>query len=247
MHKGLFIWMIVCIPGILYAQNNTDSIPLQKQEKNAKQNRSEKTVFPFMFNISTVFYSTNDSKINKFLGKYGYTQPQQMPVGLRFELAGIPFGGNMVYSLNAGTIVSRQDIICADFSLGIYYRFVNTKKISLLSGVAIGEHFDRVVLDKGLPPNLDSLATKYNTTLSLHRTGFMVEPTVKFFWYPLQVKKIRIGLFTGIYYNMNFNSRWRVGYYPHGSNTFKNLRKPTQVSTIEEYGWAFSTGLSISF
>ena len=75
----------------------------------------------------------------------------------------------------------------------------------------------------------------------------MVEPAVKFFWYPLQAKKIRVGLFTGIYYNMDFNSRWRVGYYPHGDNEFKNLRKPTQVSTIEEFGWAVSTGLSISF
>jgi len=200
-----------------------------------------------MFNISTVFYSANDAKINKFLGKFGYTQPQKMPVGLRFELAGIPFGRNLVYSLNAGTIVSRQDIVTADVSLGIYYRFIKTKSISFLSGVAFGEHFDRVVLNKGLPPNLDSLAIKYNTTLSLHRTGFMAEPTAKFFWYPLQLKKIRIGLFTGIYYDMNFNSRWRVGYYPNNGKTFKNLRKPTQVSTIEEYGWAFCTGLSISF
>jgi hypothetical protein len=46
---------------------------------------------------------------------------------------------------------------------------------------------------------------------------------------------------------MDFNSRWRVGYYPHNGNTFKNLKKPTQVSTIEEFGWSFSTGLSISF
>jgi hypothetical protein len=199
-----------------------------------------------MFNISTVFYSAKDSKINKFLGKYGYTQPQQIPVGLRFELAGIPNGGRMVYSLNAGTIVSSQDITSADISLGIYYRFVKSKKISLLSGVAVGEHFDRIVLNKALPPNLDSLAIKYNTTLSLHRTGLMVEPAVKFFWYPLQAKKIHVGLFTGIYYNMDFNSRWRVGYYPHNGETFKNLRKPTQVSTIEEFGWSFCTGLSIS-
>jgi hypothetical protein len=243
MRKGLFIWMIVYIPGILYSQNNRDSISIRSNEKN----KSVKTVFPFMFNISTVFYSSKDAKINKFLGKYGYTQPQQMPVGLRFELAGIPFGGNLVYSLNAGTIVSRQDIVTADISLGIYYRFIKTKSISVLAGVAIGEHFDRVVLNKGLPPNLDSLAIRYNATLSLHRTGFMTEPTVKFFWYPLHAKKIRVGLYTGIYYNMDFNSRWRVGYYPHGDNNFKNLRKPTQVSTIEEFGWSFSTGISISF
>ena len=247
MHKGIFIWMIVCIPGILNAQNNTDSLPIQKNESNAGINKSEKTVFPVMFNICTVFYSVQDSKINRFLDKYGYTQPQQIPMGLRFELAGIPNGGRMVYSLNAGTIVSRQDITSADISLGLYYRIVKTKIISLLSGVAIGEHFDRIVLNGALPPNLDSLAKKYNTTLSLHRTGLIVEPAAKLFWYPLQAKKIRVGIFTGMYYNMGFNSRWRVGYYPHNDDTFKNLRKPTQVSTVEEFGWCFSTGLSISF
>ena len=172
MNKGLFIWMIVCIPGILYSQNNTDSISIHKLQNDTVMNKSEKTVFPVMFNICTVFYSTTDSKINKFLGKYGYTQPQQIPVGLRFEIAGIPNGGRMVYSLNAGTIISKQDITTADISLGVYYRIIKTKKISLMSGIAVGEHFDRVVLNGALPPNLDSLAIKYNTTLSLHRTGF---------------------------------------------------------------------------
>ena len=81
-----------------------------------------------MFNISTVFYASEDSKIDKFLGKYGYTQPQQIPVGLRFEMAGIPFGGNMVYSLNAGTIISRQDITTADISLGFITGLLKQKK-----------------------------------------------------------------------------------------------------------------------
>ena len=116
-----------------------------------------------------------------------------------------------------------------------------------MSGIAFGEHFDRIVLSGALPPNLDSLAQKYHATLSLHRSGFMAEPAVKFFWYPVQTKKMRLGLFTGIYYNMDFNTHWRVGYYPHNDNSFKNLRKPTNVSTVEEFGWSASTGLSISF
>lgn len=243
MQKALFIWMIVCIPGILHAQNNTDSISLKK----TGQTTPEKTVFPIMFNVSTVFYSSKDSKINNFLNKYGYTQPQNIPVGLRFELAGIPNGGRMVYSLNAGTIVSKQDITTADISLGVYYRIIKTKYISLVTGVALGEHFDRIVLNKGLPHSLDSLAMKYHATLSLHRSGFMTEPAVKFFWYPVQEKKIRIGLYTGIYYNMDFNTHWRVGYYPHNNDTFKSLRKSSDVSTVEEFGWSLSTGISISF
>jgi hypothetical protein len=236
MNKGLLILLVFFLPGILFSQTKTDTTSIQAAQ-----------AFPFMFNISTVFYTAKDSKIDKFLSKYGYAQPQQIPIGLRFEIAGMPFGSKIVYSLNAGTIISKQDIITADLSLGAYYRIIKTKKIWLLAGIALGEHFDRIVLNGKLSPSLDSLAIKYNATLSLHRTGLIVEPTIKCFWYPIQTKKFQIGLFTGIYYNLDFNSRWRVGYYPHNDDTFKNLRKPTNVGTVQEFGWVFSSGLSINF
>jgi hypothetical protein len=234
MHKGLVILVFILTPAILFSQVQADTTKARSS-------------FSFMFNVSTVFYTTKDVRINNFLEKYGYIKPQQIPMGLRFELAGMPSGGKMVYSLNAGTIVSKQDIITADLSLGAYYKIVATKKFWILTGLALGEHFDRIVLNKNLPASFDSLSKKYNTTLSLHRTGLIAEPAIKMFWFPLQTKKIQLGVYTGIYYDFDFNSRWRIGYYPDNENTFKNLRKPTDVSTVHEFGWVFSTGVSLCF
>ncbi len=225
---------IILTPAILCAQGSADTTKVRSP-------------FSFMFNISTVYYTAQDKKINNFLAKYGYVQPQQIPIGLRFELAGMPVGGKMVYSLNAGTIISRQDIVTADLSLGAYYRIFESKKIWLLTGVAVGEHFDRIVLNGNQPPAFDSLSKKYNATLSLHQTGLIVEPALKIFWYLLQTKKIQLGAYMGIYYDFDFNSRWRIGYYPDNENSFKNLRKPTDVSTVHEFGWVFSSGISLCF
>ncbi len=115
----------------------------------------------------------------------------------------------------------------------------------IAAGLSVGEHFDRVVLNGKLPSFPDSLSQAYHTTLSLRRTGLVIEPATKFFWYPFQKKKMRMGIFGGIYYDLDFNSRWRVGYYPHNSGPFKNLRKPTSIRTSQESGWVYSLGLSI--
>jgi hypothetical protein len=214
------------------------------------QSKRDSTIVPaysLMFNISTIFYTAKDTRINNFLRKYNYTQPQDVPVGLRFEIAAIPSGGKMLYGINAGTIISNQDIVTADISIGAYRRFFETKNFWILAGISIGEHFDRIVLNGELPPSFDSLSKKYNTTLSLHRDGVIIEPATKFFWYPFKTKKTQLGLFTGVYYDFDFNSRWRIGYYPENSMTFKNLRKPTSVATVHEFGWVFSSGLSICF
>jgi len=250
MNKGLFILVIILLPAILFAQNKADTVPNHENRNGPELKKHDDLAghaFVFMFNASAVFYTSTDPRINNFLNKYGYTAQQKIPVGLRIEMAGIPFGGKMIYSLNAGTIVSKQDISTADVLLGIYRRFFETKKLWILAGVALGEHFDRIVLTGNMPPSLDSLAKKYNTTLSLRRNGFITEPAIKIFWYPLISKKFQLGLYTGIYYDLDFNSRWRVGYDPHNDNSFKNLRRPTNVSTEEEFGWVFSSGISICF
>ena len=249
MNKGLFILVFVALPALLFSQNKADTsnhITGNSLELNKDKNPSG-NAFVLMFNTSAVFYTAQDPRINKFLDKYGYTPPQNIPMGLRIEIAGMPSGGKMIYSFNAGTIVSKQDISTADLLLGVYRRFFETKKLWVLAGIAFGEHFDRVVLSGNLPPTLDSLAKTYNTTLSLRRNGFITEPAVKIFWYPLKSKKFQLGVFTGIYYDLDFNSRWRVGYDPNNDNSFKNLRRPTNVSTEEEFGWVFSTGFSICF
>jgi hypothetical protein len=250
MTQRLLILVLVLSPAILFSQVNTDTAAVRNLNQDPRPVKNEyraDSTFYFLFNISTTFNDVQDQRINKFLSKYGYTPPQNIPRGLRFELAGIPKGDKMIYSINASTIISQQDIITADLSLGAYFRFYKTKKVWLLAGLAIGEHFDRIFLNGNMPPLFDSLAKKYGNSLSLHRNGLIVEPATKIFWYPVQTKKFQVGLFTGIYYDFDFNSRWRIGYYPKNNSTFKNLRKPTKVSTIHEFSWVFSTGLSIAF
>ena len=79
MHKGWVILAIILTPTILYSQVPADTTKVRSS-------------FSFMFNVSAVFYSTKDDRINNFLDKYGYVKPQQIPMGLRFELAGMPVG-----------------------------------------------------------------------------------------------------------------------------------------------------------
>jgi len=250
MNNWLFILVLVFLPVILFSQVQTDTATvhsLNSEPKPGIDNYHADSALHFLFNVSSTFYDVKDEKINKFLSKYGYTTPQNIPVGLRFELAGIPGSGKVIYSINASTIISPQDIITADLSLGAYYRIFETNKIWILAGMAVGEHFDRIVLNGNIPPLFDSLAKKYGNGLSLHRTGLIVEPATKIFWYPVQSRKFQLGLFTGIYYDFDFNSRWRLGYYPKNNDSFKNLRKPTKVSTVQEFGWVFSTGISVAF
>jgi hypothetical protein len=235
MEKRLLVMIFVLAPAVLFSQTKVE-----------KADHADSS-YLVMFNVSTLYYAPKDLNINKFLSKYGYEQPRNIPIGLRIELAVMPSGGKMIYGLNLGTIISRQDITTADISIGVYRRFFETNHIRLLGGLSLGEHFDRIVLNGKLPPALDSLSKKYNATLSLHRTGLIVEPAVKVFWYPVKTKKYQLGLFAGVYYDLDFNSRWRVGYYPHNGQSFKNLRKPSSVSTVREFGWVFSSGLSVCF
>jgi len=250
MTKGLLLLALALSPVILFGQTITDSgtVPQANPESlPVNKNAYADSAFLFMFNASTTFYEVKDQRINKFLAKYGYTPPQNIPVGLRLELAVMPSGKKMVYSINASTIISHQDILTADLSLGIYRRFFETKSLWISAGLALGEHFDRIDLNGSLPPLLDSLAKEYTVNLSLHRTGLIVEPGTKIYWFPVQSKKLQFGLTAGIYYDFDFNSKWRVGYYPQNHNSFKNLRKPTHISTIQEFGWVFSTGLTVVF
>jgi hypothetical protein len=220
---------------------------LQGNKKDVVNNKDSIQPVELMLNLSSLFYDVSDLNIDRFLTKYKYTHPCSTPVGLRLELLGIPLGGRMIYGINAGTIVSRQDIATADISLAIFYRLLNKKHIWILSGLSVGEHFDRIVLTGLKPASLDSVAEIYKTNLSLHRNGLILEPSAKVFWFPLKTGKYQVGLFTGIYYDFDFNSHWRVGYYPHNGHSFKNLKKPSTVGTSREFGWVFSMGLSFCF
>ncbi|HLK30323.1 MAG TPA: hypothetical protein VKT28_17205 [Puia sp.] len=207
------------------------------------------STFSLVFNASTVFYTAQDSRINNFLEKYHYNSPQQVPMGIRLELAVVPAESKMMYAINAATVVSRQSIVTGDFSLGAYRRFLESKNFWVLGGLALGVHYDRIVLNGNLPPSFDSIANVYDRTLSLHRAGFIAEPAVKFFWYPVQWQKFQLGLYAGAAYDFDFNSQWKLGYYNKGGTytTFHRIHQSTNVKTHHEYGWAFTAGLSACF
>jgi hypothetical protein len=249
MNNCLCLLAFIFSPAILFSQINSDSSTVYSSAPAHILRIKGDSAFSILFNTSTAFYTSKDSRINNFLDKYGYMAPQNIPVGIRFELAVVPSQSKMMYSINAATIVSKQDIVTADFSLGAYHRFFETKNFRVLAGMALGAHYDRIVLSGNLPPSFDSLAQQYDRTLSLHRAGLIVEPAAKIFWYPLQTKNFQLGLFAGIGYDVDFNSRWKLGYYNQNGSftTFKKIKKPTNVRTKYEYGWVLSAGLSACF
>ena len=235
------IFFLSFFPAAIFSQNNKDT-----GADHHLADRHEQAL-SFMFNAGTSFYTAKDMRINEFMNKYGYRPPQNFPIALYLETAVLPSRSKMAYGINAKIIVSDQDLITADFSLGAYRRFFETKHLWFMGGLSMGEHFDRIVLNKGLPPLFDSIAAQYGRTLSLHRTGFIAEPAAKVFWYPLQTKGFQLGLFAATAYDLDFNSRWKLGYYPQNSDRFKRLKKPTGINTKQEFGWVLSGGISIGF
>ncbi|MDR3713154.1 MAG: hypothetical protein P4L51_10095 [Puia sp.] len=209
----------------------------------------EDSTFSILFNISTVFYTARDERIDNFLTKYGYIPQQKVPVGINLELAAIPFNSKMTYSLSASTIISRQDVISSIFKLAAYRRFFEREHFWISAGAGLGTHGSRIILNGRLPPSFDSLAHLYNKELALRRTGFVMEPAVRFFWYPLQTSRFQLGIFGNVAYDFSFNRGWKVGYYNQGGqfSTFKGISKNTNVQSHHEFGWAFSDGLSFCF
>ncbi len=250
--NSFFTFIAICLflPAILFSQNSykKDSVYIHHSDKRPHIYQDDST-FSILFNASNTFYTAKDLRINNFLTKYGYTPQQIIPVGINLEIAAIPFNTKMMYSLKAGTIISRQDIITSNFTLGAYRRIFETKKIWILAGAGLGKHGDRIALNGNVPPDIDSLAHQYEKILSLHRTGFLAEPAVRFFWYPIQTKKFQLGLFATAAYDFAFNTQWKLGYYNQNGQftSFKRIRRPTNVQTEHELGWALSDGISFCF
>jgi hypothetical protein len=236
-------------PAILFSQTKKDSVFSYQELTPHLHKYQDDSTFSILFNVSNVFFTAKNQKIDKFLTRYGYNAPQNIPVGINIELAAIPFNSKMMYSLKAGTIVSKQDLITSDFTLGAYRRFFERKQFRIMAGAGLGKHGDRIVLNGNVPPNIDSLAHQYNRVLSFHRTGFLIEPAVRFFWYPVQTKKFQLGLFANAAYDFAFNTRWKLGYYNQNGQftSFKKIKRPTNVQTEHELGWAFSDGISFCF
>ena len=67
------------------------------------------------------------------------------------------------------------------------------------------------------------------------------------FWYPVNIRMVQIGLYGGLGYDIDFNSRWRLGYYSneHGKYShFRGLGKPSDQKRVSEYGLSYAAGLS---
>ena len=250
MRRCLGTYMaLLFLPLILFAQTKNDSIAIYPNEPIRLRAYQTDSTFSVLFNLSNVFFTARDPKINNFLVKYGYTPQQTVPVGINIELAAVPFNSKMMFVLNGGTIVSRQSIVTANFTLGAYRRVFERKKIWLMAGAGLGAHGDRIALSGQIPPGFDSLQHEYNRLLSLHHSGFLIEPAARFYWYPYQTNRFQIGLFAAVGYDFAFDSKWKLGYYNENGQftSFKKIGKTTDVPLQQQFGWALSDGISFIF
>ncbi|SRR5579862_428582 len=238
---NLIPYTILLFPKLSFCQPK-DS---QSSEFAESRNSTPAHHYTFMINSAAAIYTAEDTRINNFMSKYGYVPPQEIQRAIRLDLGLLPVGSRMAYFINGATVVSRQDLITADFTIGAYRRVVQRKSWWVAAGLSAGEHFDRIVLNEGMPPSFDSLAAQYGKTLSLHRIGLIAEPGAKFFWFPIQKRKFELGLFATFNYDVDLNGRWRLGYYPSTSSTFRHIKKKTNLNTAHEVGCVFSTGISI--
>jgi hypothetical protein len=111
----------------------------------------------------------------------------------------------------------------------------------------VGFHRDIIALNGDMPPEYKQLATRYNKPLGLRRGGLIMEPALRAFWFPIRINKLQLGFFASAGIDMDFNSRWRLGYFDNSqgrSSRFKKLIKPTDQQRVSEYGLAYNAGLT---
>src|SRR5580692_12411235 len=146
------IILLMFFPAILFSQVKEDSsYSTHSRTINPVHRYREDSTFSILVNLSNVFYTAKDSRINNFLNKYGYIAPQNIPVGVNLELAAIPFESRMTFTLSASTIVSKQDIISSEFKLGAFRRLFEREHFWIAAGLALGSHGSRVILDGNMP------------------------------------------------------------------------------------------------
>src|SRR5450631_1833822 len=102
MKTILSILLLTLFQPSLFSQVKTDSSHGTIYSNPKSQPKTSKSIssFPLMFNVSTIFNTVHDLRMNNFLSKYQYTPPRNIPIGIRFEIAGMPVGGRFLFSLN---------------------------------------------------------------------------------------------------------------------------------------------------
>jgi len=230
--RGFLLLITLVAAGSVCAQNRQDS------------------VFSLLINSSISFTHANDPHMNRWLTKYGYPGESHVPASVNVEVAAMPVASRLMYSVKLSTIITGKNLSSFNLLAGLYYAMIKSRNFLLLAGVGAGYHRDIISLNGNLPSEYRQLASQYNRQLSLRRAGLFVEPAIRAFWFPVSVHGWQLGLFGGLGCDMDFNSRWRLGYYDnkHGAyNHFINLTKPSDQKRVSEYGVAYNAGLSLHF
>jgi hypothetical protein len=204
--------------------------------------------FSVLVNSTISFTHANDLHINRWLAKYGYPVESRVPASLNVELAAIPVSSLILYSLKVSTIISAKNLTSFNLLGGVYKAIVKKKSFLLFAGLGAGYQNDIVTLNGDMPQDYKVLAAQYNKQLSLRREGLFVEPAARVFWYPVSYHNLQLGLAAGLAYDMDINSRWKLGYYDNNNgkfNHFKKIRKPADQQKVSEFGIAYNIGLTL--
>ncbi|HXB95535.1 MAG TPA: hypothetical protein VNU70_10265 [Puia sp.] len=204
--------------------------------------------FSLLFNGGVSFTHANDPHINRWLEKYGYPPEPHVPSSINFEVAAIPAYSRLLYSIKLSTINSGNNLSSYNISAGLYTALIKSQRFLLFVGGSVGLHGDIITLNGQLPPDYEQLATEYHAPLALRRRGLFVEPAARAFWYPLRFSSVQIGLYGALGYDLDINSKWKLGYYSnnHGKYShFRELGKPSDQDKVSEYGVFYSVGFSL--
>ncbi|HEY4061828.1 MAG TPA: hypothetical protein VGM30_08000 [Puia sp.] len=230
LQQGLLLGLFLTMSGAALAQIQPDSS------------------FSLLFNQGISFTHANDPHINRWLQKYGYPAEPHVPSSLNFEIAAIPASSNLLYSIKLSTITSGKNLSSFNVLGGLYTALVHTKNLLLFGGMGAGYHDDILTLNGNMPDDYKQLADQYHVSLALRRTGLFLEPALRAFWFPVTLHNVQVGLFGGLGYDLDFNSRWKLGYYSnnHGKyGHFKKLKKPDDQQRVSEYGIAYNLGITL--
>jgi hypothetical protein len=203
--------------------------------------------FSLLFNSGLSFTHAGDAHINRWLKTYGYPTQPHVPTSVNFELAAIPESSPLLYSIKLSTINTGDNLSSYDAMLGLYRALVKHRSFLFFAGGMAGLHGDIIKLDGTIPAEYKQMAASHTEPLALRRIGLVLEPGVRMFWYPVNIRMVQIGLYGGLGYDIDFNSRWRLGYYSneHGKYShFRGLGKPSDQKRVSEYGLSYAAGLS---
>jgi len=204
--------------------------------------------FSLLFNSSIGFSHADDPHINRWLRKYGYPTEPHIPASLNFELSAIPVSSRVLYSLKLSTIISGNNMTSFNLLGGIYESIARSRSFLLFAGLGAGYHADIINLNGNMPQDYKELAARYKKQLCLRRTGLFVQPAIRAFWYAINFHQLQLGLFADLGYDLDLNSRWKLGYFQNGNtklNRFRKINKPSDQQRVSEHGFAYNTGLSL--